>query len=306
MLQTWYIGLKKLIFLNSLISVVFCTFSIVAFDPETGEIGSAGASCIANSIIISEIIPGIGAINTQSYYLSQNQNYASSLMIQNYSPQEIISFLEINDFQNNPSIRQYGIVSLNQNISSAGFTGENCSDWKGHLTGYNYSIQGNILIDNSILESMEASFTGTNGPLSFKLMAALQAAKVPGADYRCLDEGISSYSAFIRLAEPNDESQFTIDLNVNSVIPYYFNNGIWIDPIDSLQIAFDNYIFENFEYNKGDINQDLIIDILDIIIIVNIVLGQSTSGVQFLLSDINSDNIINIQDIIMIVNSILN
>ena len=287
-------------------SSAFCTFSIVAFDPETGEVGSAGASCIANSIIISELYPGVGAINTQSYYLSQNQDYASSLMNQNYDPQEIINLLELNDFQSNPSIRQYGIVSIDQNISSAGFTGENCSDWKGHLTGSNYAIQGNILIDGSVLDQMESSFMNTNGPLSHKLMASLQAAKVPGADARCLDEGISSYSAFIRLAKPDDGSQLTIDLNVNSVIPYFFNNGIWIDPIDTLQIAFDEYISNNFNYNKGDVNQDSIIDILDVIIIVNIVLGDSPTGVQFLLSDINSDNLINIQDIIIVVSAILN
>ena len=62
-------------------SLLMATFSIVAVDTNTGEVGSAGGSCIAGSIIISDIHPGIGAIHTQSYYLPANQNYASTLMI---------------------------------------------------------------------------------------------------------------------------------------------------------------------------------------------------------------------------------
>ena len=69
------------------------TFSIVAVDTNTGEVGSAGGSCIAGSIIISDIHPGVGAIHTQAYYLPANQNYAASLMDQGYSPNEIIQLL---------------------------------------------------------------------------------------------------------------------------------------------------------------------------------------------------------------------
>ena len=67
-------------------SYLMATFSIVAVDTTTGEVGSAGGSCIAGSIIISDIHPGVGAIHTQSYYLPSNQNYASSLMDEGYSP----------------------------------------------------------------------------------------------------------------------------------------------------------------------------------------------------------------------------
>ena len=84
----------------------------VAIDTETGEVGSAGGSCIAGSIIISDIHPGVGAIHTQSYYLPANQNYASNLMDQGYSPEEIIEYLIESDSQGNPSILQYGVVDL--------------------------------------------------------------------------------------------------------------------------------------------------------------------------------------------------
>ncbi|MDP6170332.1 MAG: DUF1028 domain-containing protein [Candidatus Marinimicrobia bacterium] len=85
------------------------TFSIIAVDTITGKVGSAGASCIQGSIIISDIHPGLGGIHTQAYWNAINQDSASSLMDQGYSPEEIIDWLISNDAQNDPSIRQYGI-----------------------------------------------------------------------------------------------------------------------------------------------------------------------------------------------------
>lgn len=282
------------------------TFSIVAVDPETGEVGSAGGSCISNSIIISDIHPSLGAIHTQSYYISSNQNYASTLMNQGYSPEQIINLLVENDIQNNPSIRQYGVVDMEDGGRSAAFTGENCSDWKGHIEGPNYSIQGNILLNEGIIDSIESGFVNTNGPLFNKLMAAIQGANVPGADTRCIEEGISTLSAFIRVAKPNDNTNnYFMDLNVNSVVPYFAQNGVWLEPIDTLQTLFDEWVDTN-EMIFGDVNEDSIIDILDLVQIINIILGNiDPSGMTFYLADMNSDNIINIQDIILIVNIIL-
>ena len=322
-------------------SVLTATFSIVAVDTTTGEVGSAGGSCIAGSIIISDIHPGIGAIHTQSYYLPANQNYASSLMDEGLSPEEIIELLEQNDAQNNPSIRQYGIVDLYNSYNygllyehecneiegavwqgtpnsnelgqctdstisrSASFTGNNCSNWKGQINGINYAIQGNILLGEDILLGIEEGFLSTNGALDQKLMNAIQGANVPGADTRCLDKGISTLSAFIRVAKSDDSNNYYMDLNVNSVIPYYNETGIWIEPIDSLQSMYNEWYDVSFSYDIGDINQDYSIDILDIIVLVNEILSGNNSGIEFYLSDINGDEILNIQDLISLVNLIL-
>ena len=333
--------------MNKLLTIIFmssylmATFSIVAVDTTTGEVGSAGGSCIAGSIIISDIHPGVGAIHTQAYYLPSNQNYASSLMDEGYSPSEIMELLEENDVQNNPSIRQYGAVDLFSGNNygliyeyecdeiegaiwhgtsgsdllaecsdpiiarSASFTGSNCSSWKGHINGINYAIQGNILLSENILLGIERGFNLTNGSLDQKLMAALQEAKFPGADTRCLDEGISTLSAFIRVAKPSDENEYYMDLNVNSVIPYYTDNGIWIDPIDTLQTVYDNWYETDFNYEIGDVNQDLAINILDVVAVANGILDGNISGIEYYLADINGDGLINILDIINIVNIIL-
>ena len=191
------------------------TFSIVAVDLNTGEIGSAGASCIGGSIIISDIHPGVGAIHTQSYWNGTNQNNASSLMDNGASPAEIIDYLVNNDVSNNPSIRQYGVVDIIEGGRSAAYTGENCSDYKGHILGDTYAIQGNILLGSEILENMENQFLSFDGDLSQKLMASLQGANIPGADIRCIDDSLSSLSAFIRLAQTDDvQGTFYLDINV--------------------------------------------------------------------------------------------
>lgn len=325
-----------------IISFLHATFSIVAVNTNTGEVGSAGGSCIANSIIISDIHPGIGVIHTQSYYLPANQIYASNLMNDGYSPDEIILLLEENDYQNNPSIRQYGIIDIVEGINygllleeecselpganwtgvtdsgelaecseesisrNASYTGSNCSDWKGHINGIDYAIQGNILLNEDVLLSIEDAFVNTNGSLDQKLMAAMQGGKIPGADSRCLDEGISTLSAFIRVAKSDDINDYYMDLNVNSVTPYYNQTGIWIDPVDTLQVLYDNWYNEVFEYEVGDVNQDLIINILDVVIIVNFIMGGTPVDIEYYLADLNQDSIINIQDIIITINFILN
>ncbi len=131
---TQKVFIKKIYIVLSLCNILLSndTFSIVAVDTLTGQVGSAGASCIQGSIIISDIHPGLGAIHTQSYWNASNQDSASSLMEQGYAPQDIIDWLVENDAQNNPTIRQYGVVDLLNGGRSAAFTGENCSDFKWH------------------------------------------------------------------------------------------------------------------------------------------------------------------------------
>ena len=150
------------------------TFSIVAVDPTTGEVGGAGATCLdtqsegVSAIIISDVLPGKGAIHTQSFWNGSNQVRARNKMLEGLSPEEIVDDLIANDVQFNPSIRQYGIADLDDNNTprAAAFTGANCFDAKDHRIGENYAIQGNILLDTWILDSMETRFLNTEGSLA--------------------------------------------------------------------------------------------------------------------------------------------
>jgi uncharacterized Ntn-hydrolase superfamily protein len=213
------------------------TFSITAIDTVTGEVGSAGASCVAGSLILSDVHPGVGVIHCQASYLAGNQNYARSLMNMGLSPQQIIDSLVAHDVQNNPGVRQYGIVDFRNGIPrTAGYTGVNCINYKSHKLGRNYTIQGNILSGQLVLDSMEARFLRTPGTLADKLMAALQGAKMPGADTRCLNQGTSSKSAFLRIARPGDTlGTLYLHLNVN-------NTAFGVEPIDSLQALYNQWI----------------------------------------------------------------
>src|SRR5688572_24867106 len=130
------------------------TFSILAFDSISGEVGAAGASCVDlfsfpqfSNHFITDLFPAEGAIATQAYYLPANQVNARNQFIAGDSPTQLINWLQVNDDQSNSSVRQYGVVRMNMGYPrAAAFTGSNCMNYKNHIVGPNYTIQGNILL----------------------------------------------------------------------------------------------------------------------------------------------------------------
>jgi len=219
------------------------TFSILAYDPANGEIGSAGASCLdARSIkggaaIISDLLPGRGVVHTQSYYHPDNQQAAHRWLKQGLRAQAILDSIVNTDAEADASRRQYGVLTVDSlgQVEAVAFTGDSCLAWQGHLVGDTYTIQGNILLGPEILDSMEARFLRTEGPLASRLMAALQGAKVPGADTRCLEEGVSSQSAFVRVARPTDPA---MDIHLELIVD---RTEAGEEPIDVLQTHFDTW-----------------------------------------------------------------
>ena len=248
--------------------------------------------------IISDIHPGLGAIHTQSYWNASNQDSASSLMEQGYAPQDIIDWLVENDAQNDPTIRQYGIVDLLEGGRSAAFTGENCSDFKGHKIGDTYAIQGNILLGQSILDDMEEAFLTQYGTFEEKLMASLMAANVVGADTRCTPYGTPSISAFIRVSDPNDYADHLyMDINVD-------NAPLTLNPLDSLHVLYWDWKIQ--QYILGDIDFNRKIDILDILFLCDQVSNyQSIMDHAFEASDINMNGELEITDLYLLLFDII-
>ncbi len=244
-----YLTVLLLIFALSQTIYAQHTFSIVAIDTVTNEVGSAGATCLnsddcaqCNAAIISRLVPGRGAVNAQASVCLPNSNLSAAIadMMLGLSPEEILNNRIDNDACafGNITDRQYGIADLDGNggARTTAYTGTNALDTASHIIGINYTIQGNILISEQVLTGMEAGFIGTTGTLAQKLMAAMQGAKIAGADSRCLADGISSKSAYLRVACPSDiGTDYCIDLNVTDM-------PAGIDPIDSLQHLFDNEI----------------------------------------------------------------
>lgn len=229
------------------------TFSIIAVDPVTGEIGSAGATCISSTggsniaDIITDIIPGRGGVNSQAYVCIPNINLQNAIlqMEAGLSPSEIIDYLLANDAcssQNfDPDYRQYGIVDLDENGDprAAGWTGSMTDDYKEDRQGATFSIQGNILLNPSVIDQMEANFNNTSGTLADKLMAALQGANFPGADSRCLANGTSSRTAYLLVYKADDDPN---DPYIKIVVPV---QAVGTEPIDILQDLYDAFLSIN-------------------------------------------------------------
>jgi len=225
------------------------TFSIVAADSTTREVGSAGASCvdlfqfgIIDATFLGDLLPDTGAINTQASYLAGNQNNARTRMRAGDTPSQVISWLAANDIGSNSTIRQYGIAGFSgANVSAAGFTGTNCQNYKNHVTGsingIYYSIQGNILLGQLVLDSMESRFRNAQGDIACRLMAALQGAKMVGADTRCTTNNTSSLFAFLKVSQPTDTYG-----NPSFKISVKTHNNDSIEPIDSLQTIFTSVL----------------------------------------------------------------
>jgi len=247
--------MKNLILLLFLLSFSFQifsqdTFSIIAVDSITGEVGAAGATCVDGIAqwggiqLLNKIIPGKGGVNAQAWICLNphiNLDNAMTQMDDGLSPQEIIDWLIANDACNsqnfNPEYRQYGVVDFDDNGSprTAAFTGTNADDFKGHRTGADYAIQGNILLGAEVLDGMENGFNNTTGTLAQKLMGAMQGANMPGADSRCLARGTSSTSAFLRVYKPTDDvANPHLEL---SILEMPFGE----EPIDSLQNLFTTW-----------------------------------------------------------------
>lgn len=219
------------------------TFSIVAVDSITGEVGSAGASCVdltnfpsLTTDFLGELFPNHGAANTQAFYVEGNQAAVRQRMLLGLEAPQVISYIIANDIQGMPERRQYGIATIkNGSPSAAAHTGSMTDPYTGDRVGSFYSIQGNILLGPEILDSMESRFLNAEGDLACKLMAAMQGANVVGADSRCAIYGTSSLFAFVKVAQPGDTFG-----NPSFLVSVRTAAGDSVEPIDSLQILFDS------------------------------------------------------------------
>lgn len=157
------------------------TFSIVARDAATGELGIAVAS---RFFAVGAVVPwakaGVGAVATQSFANTTFGWRGLDLLKQGATPEEVVDILIRND--DDPDRRQFGIVSGDG--TSATYTGSGCLAWAGGRNGPNYAIQGNILAGESVVTAMEETFLETGGTLAQRLYAALVAGDAEGGDAR--------------------------------------------------------------------------------------------------------------------------
>jgi uncharacterized Ntn-hydrolase superfamily protein len=157
------------------------TFSIVARDSSTGELGVAVAS---RFFAVGTVVPwakaGIGAVATQSFANTSFGWRGLDLLRDGRSPAETLASLLAGD--PTPEKRQVGIVAADGR--SATHTGKECLAWAGGRAGPNYAVQGNILAGEDVVVRMERVFLHTRGTLAERMYAALLAGDSAGGDAR--------------------------------------------------------------------------------------------------------------------------
>jgi len=157
------------------------TFSIVACDRSNGDLGVAVQS---KFIAVGSIVPwaraGVGAVATQAWAnVGYGPNALGMLEEGLTAPQVLERLLRTEE---NRDVRQIAIVDAKGNV--AVHTGMKCMEWAGHVGGYGYSCQGNILAGKEVVESMARAYDETDGDLVDRLLVALSAGQKAGGDRR--------------------------------------------------------------------------------------------------------------------------
>ena len=170
---------------------VVATFSIVASDPQAGEVGVAVAS---RFFAVGSVVPyaegKVGAVATQATAEVSFGPRGLELLARGVTPAEIVTILMRDEPQDNG--RQFGLVSADG--QSATYTGPGALDWAGGRAGPNYAVQGNILTGEDVVIAMEKAFLETEGTLADRMYAAMLAGNEKGGDSR----GKQSASLMVR------------------------------------------------------------------------------------------------------------
>jgi len=184
------------------------TWSIVAIDTASGEVGSAGASCTNSVGGIVAIVPGKGVIVAQAASNALARKKGVELLQQGHSPKEIVAQISDVWFDANRAQQQYGVVALAQAGRAAGFTGGETPDAHADLQAYGVSVQGNTMAEANFAKAMLAAYRQAHRNPKFRLadrlLAALEAgAKAGGGDKRC-GRRQTATSAYLVVAKPGD------------------------------------------------------------------------------------------------------
>lgn len=157
------------------------TFSIVARDPDTGDLGVATASkFLAVGAVVPFAAADVAAIATQSYAdTSIGPRAVEALMAG--MPLELVD-LGLRASDEHVGLRQYGVVAADGHAVS--FTGDDCHPWAGGLAKPGLAAQGNLLAGPQVIEALVTVFEASTGPLPERLLEALLAADLAGGDRR--------------------------------------------------------------------------------------------------------------------------
>lgn len=235
------------------------TWSVVALDRDTGVLVIASATCVAQARfatfpadglmdIQAIVVPGKGIAAAQAGVdrTRANQALIADELRAGVDPNAIVSKLRAD-----PDIerRQFGIVDAEGR--SAGHSGADNGaaslDVQGHISDIVYSIQGNILASEDVIENAVTAFENTDGSLSDRVMAAMEAADAAGGDRRCTCEtepvtsapcdGKTAHVAYLLQTDasmPEGGASLYIDVTDENIEPHENAN-----PVKTLRMRYD-------------------------------------------------------------------
>jgi len=157
------------------------TYSIVARDPDTGEMGVAVQShWFSVGTIVSWGEAGVGVVATQSFVNPAFGPDGLELLKSGMTADKVVDKLIADD--EGRDVRQLAIIDVNGNVKS--YTGKNCIPGAGNIVGENYSVQANLMLNDKVPGAMSKAFEEATGTLAERMMAALFAAQEVGGDIR--------------------------------------------------------------------------------------------------------------------------
>lgn len=174
------------------------TFSIVARDEQTGQLGVAVQThWFAVGVICPWIEAGVGAVATQSMVEISYGPKSLDLLREGKSAQEALDILLAQD--KDQSLRQVAVIDNSGRVAI--HTGNRCIYAAGHRKGKAFSVQANMMKNDSVWPAMEKAYLSAEGDLASRMLAALLAAQAAGGDIR----GKQSAAMLVAEGDKSDE-----------------------------------------------------------------------------------------------------
>lgn len=206
-----HIGIAAAIaaFLGLAPASALATWSIVAVDAATGEVGAAAATCTVGVELILGLVPGKGVIVAQAATNFSARDEGMRLIGEDIEARDVIARIAIEKFNPGGWVKapwtkqQYGVATTAGGAVAGFFTGADTPEWHGGMLGGGVSAQGNTLRNERVIGAAFAAYHEGRGPMAHRLIAALEAGANEGGDARC-DRERAALSAFVAVAQRDD------------------------------------------------------------------------------------------------------
>ncbi len=224
------------------------TYSIVARDPKTGEMGVGVQSHYFNVSVVAWGESGVGVVATQSFLNKSFGIRGLELLKQGKSPEEALKILLSDD--EGKEVRQVAILDFQGRVAT--HTGSKCIKYAGHKIGDNFSVQANLMLSDKVWPSMAETYENNKDlPLPERIIKTLEAAESVGGDIR----GMQSAALLVVRGAPNEDKweDPLIDLRVED----HKKPLKELSRLIKLNIAYENMDHGDQAFEKGDINKAL-------------------------------------------------